>query len=55
MGSTTIRVDDETADALHGLKGRGDSYDDVVRRLLADADETHRSPTEDFENENASA
>ncbi len=51
MGSTTIRVDEDTADALHGLKGRGDSYDDVVRDLL----ETHRSTNKETEKENASA
>lgn len=32
--ATSIRVDPETADELHGLKQRGDSYDDVIRRLL---------------------
>jgi predicted CopG family antitoxin len=34
MGRTTISVDDETADELHELKQRGESYDDVVNRLL---------------------
>lgn len=34
MGFTTIRVRDETADDLHRLKLRGDSYDDVIRRLI---------------------
>lgn len=34
MGRTTIQLDEETADRLHGRKERGDSYDDVVRRLL---------------------
>lgn len=32
--TTTIQVDDETADELHERKQRGDTYDDVVRRLL---------------------
>jgi predicted CopG family antitoxin len=36
MGNTTIQVDDDTADALHELKERGDSYDDVIRRVLAE-------------------
>lgn len=36
---TTIQVDEETADELHARKDRGDSYDDVVRRLLG-IDET---------------
>lgn len=34
MGRTTISVDEETADRLHELKQRGESYDDVVKRLL---------------------
>jgi len=34
MGRTTISVDDWTADELHRMKRRGDSYDDVVRRLI---------------------
>lgn len=34
MGRTTISVQEETADQLHELKQRGDSYDDVVSRLL---------------------
>ena len=36
MGRTTIAVDDETADELHAMKQRGDSYDDVIRRLIAE-------------------
>jgi hypothetical protein len=38
MGRTTIQVDDETADLLWARKTRGESYDDVVRRLLAATD-----------------
>ena len=34
--NTTIAVDDETADELHAMKQRGDSYDDVIRRLIAE-------------------
>lgn len=34
MGRTTIMCSDETADELHALKQRGDSYEDVLRRLL---------------------
>lgn len=34
MGKTTIQVDDERAETLHSLKNRGDSYDDVLRRVL---------------------
>lgn len=36
MGITTIQVTDETAEALADRKGRGDAYDDVIRRLLAE-------------------
>ena len=34
MGRTTISVSDERADELHDMKGRGDSYDDVLARVL---------------------
>ena len=36
MGRTTVPVDEQTADALAELKSRGDTYDDVIRRLLRD-------------------
>jgi len=42
MGRTTIQVSDELADVLHDRKDRGDSYEDVIWRLLeevADGDE----------------
>ena len=39
MGRTTISVSDEVADKLHDLKRRGESYDDVIRRLLSEAGE----------------
>lgn len=35
--STHIRLRTDTADALHALKQRGDSYDDVVRELIAES------------------
>jgi len=35
MGRTTVSLDEETADELHAMKQRGDSYDDVVQRLIA--------------------
>jgi predicted CopG family antitoxin len=38
MGQTTIRIDDDTADALHNRKERGDTYDDVIQSLLEDND-----------------
>jgi len=31
---TTIYLEDDTADELHDLKDRGDSYNDVVQALL---------------------
>jgi hypothetical protein len=39
MGKTTIQLDDETADRLYERKARGESYDDVVRRLLGETGE----------------
>lgn len=36
MSRTTISVSDEVADALHDMKHRGESYDDVLRRTLDD-------------------
>jgi predicted CopG family antitoxin len=34
MSRTTVSLQEETADELHALKERGDSYDDVVTRLI---------------------
>lgn len=34
MGRTTIQVSDELADELHERKERGDSYEDVIWRLI---------------------
>lgn len=34
MSRTTVSLSEETADDLHEMKQRGDSYDDVVRRLI---------------------
>ncbi len=39
MGTTTIQVSDELADELHNRKDRGDSYEDVVWRLIEEADD----------------
>lgn len=44
--TTTIQVQETTAKALSDRKGRGDSYDDVVRRLLEVARELEREPDE---------
>lgn len=38
MGRTSIQVSDELADELHGRKNRGESYEDVVWRLIEAAD-----------------
>lgn len=34
MADTSMRVDDDTLDRLHDRKQRGESYNDVVVRLL---------------------
>lgn len=39
MGRTTIQVSDELADELHSRKSRGESYEDVIWRLIEEADE----------------
>jgi predicted CopG family antitoxin len=36
MGRTSIQVSDELADELHERKERGDSYEDVIWRLIED-------------------
>lgn len=36
---TSIRVTPELADELHSRKSRGDSYEDVIWRLIERADE----------------
>jgi len=38
MGSNHIRVSTETYKQLNGMKDQGDTFDDVVRRLLSDQD-----------------
>jgi predicted CopG family antitoxin len=37
MGYTSIRVTDELADELYARKKRGDSYEDVIWRLIEEA------------------
>lgn len=34
MDRTTVSVSEDVADELHGMKQRGESYDDVLRRVL---------------------
>jgi predicted CopG family antitoxin len=38
MADTTIAVSEELADELHSRKNRGDAYEDVLWRLLEQAD-----------------
>lgn len=38
MGDTSIRVSDELADELYSRKARGESYEDVIWRLIEQAD-----------------
>ena len=45
MGRTSIQVSDELADELHGRKERGDSYEDVIWRLISRADEEATADT----------
>ena len=40
MERTTISVTTEMADELHSRKNRGDSYEDVIRRLIERADKS---------------
>jgi predicted CopG family antitoxin len=42
MGRTTIQVSDELADDLHERKQRGDSYEDVIWRLIEAAETESR-------------
>lgn len=39
MGRTSMQVSDELLDELHELKRRGESYEDVVWRLIEESDE----------------
>jgi predicted CopG family antitoxin len=39
MSRTTIQVSEKLADELHSRKNRGDSYEDVIWRLIEQADD----------------
>ena len=39
MGDTSIRVSEDLADELYDRKERGDSYEDVIWRLIEQAEE----------------
>lgn len=38
MGRTSIQVSDELADELYDLKERGETYEDVIWRILNERD-----------------
>lgn len=38
MGRTSIQVSDKLADELHDRKSRGESYEDVIWRLIEEAE-----------------
>jgi predicted CopG family antitoxin len=40
MSDTSIRVTHELADELHDRKNRGDSYEDVIWRLIEAAEDS---------------
>lgn len=40
MGRTTIQVSDELADELHERKDRGESYEDVIWKLIDEEGES---------------
>lgn len=39
MGDTSIRISEDLADELYERKSRGESYEDVIWRLIRDQDE----------------
>jgi predicted CopG family antitoxin len=39
MGRTSIGISEELADELHGRKDRGDSYEDVIWRLIEESED----------------
>jgi predicted CopG family antitoxin len=39
MGKTSVKVESETRDKLRSEKTGGETYDDVILRLLGDSDE----------------
>jgi hypothetical protein len=41
MGDTNIAVTEPVADELYDRKSRGESYDDVLRRVLGIEDAAH--------------
>lgn len=47
MGRTSIQVSDELADELYDRKQRGESYEDVIWRLIEIADEKEETEEND--------
>jgi predicted CopG family antitoxin len=43
---TTVSVKPDTADQLHDLKDRGESFDDVIRSLLNRAETPDTAPAQ---------
>lgn len=43
MGDTSIRVSDELADELFDRKQRGESYEDVIWRLIEQGEATEET------------
>jgi predicted CopG family antitoxin len=39
MGRTSVQVSDELADELYELKSRGETYEDVIWRLIEESEE----------------
>ena len=37
---TSMQISEDTLDVLHNLKNRGESYEDVIKRLLLNYDES---------------
>lgn len=47
MGDTSIRISEELADELYDRKSRGESYEDVIWRLISK--ESERDPPNENE------
>ena len=43
MSDTSIRISEELADELYDRKNRGESYEDVIWRLISNENNTERS------------
>ena len=43
MGDTSIRISEELADELYDRKNRGESYEDVIWRLIENENDSESS------------